>query len=135
MEVEWGSEFERVLRRVEKGAKSGDPVARIKYDHLRALLDELAQLSGRPEAESRTFKRVRQARRYELWRVAHPYHPTVAVRIIVWFPSQGRAVLALFAFDKAKLGDIWYDRATRESEANVDQWRRENPEWRGEVNE
>jgi hypothetical protein len=44
-------------------------------------------------------------------------------------------LLALFAFDKAKLGDIWYDRATRESEANVDQWRRENPEWRGEVNE
>jgi hypothetical protein len=73
MEVEWGSEFERVLRRVEKGAKSGDPVARIKYDHLRALLDELAQLSGRPEAESRTFKRVRQARRYELWRIARAF--------------------------------------------------------------
>jgi hypothetical protein len=97
MEVEWGSEFERVLRRVEKGANSGDPVARIRYDHLRALLDELAQLSRRPEAE-----------------------------------SQGRAVLALFAFDKAKLGDIWYDRATRESEASLDQWRRENPERRGE---
>ena len=30
--------------------------------------------------------------------------------------------------DAAKLGDIWYDRATRESEAILDQWRRENPE-------
>jgi hypothetical protein len=39
------------------------------------------------------------------------------------------------AMNSGELGDIWYDRATRESEASLDQWRRENPEWRGEVNE
>jgi len=128
MEVEWGREFERALERAEKEANSGDQVANARYQYLLALLGELEDLHGRPEFESRTFKRVRQAKRYELWRVAHPYHSSVAVRIIAWFPSNEKAVLALFAFDKAKLGDIWYDRATRESEANLDQWRREHPE-------
>lgn len=111
MEVEWG-----------------DQVANVRYKYLLALLGELEELHNRPNLESKTFKRVRQAKRYELWRIAHPYKASVAVRIIVWFPSNEKAVLALFAFDKAKLGDIWYDRATRESEANLDQWRRENPE-------
>lgn len=128
MEVEWGSEFERALERAEKEAGRGDPVAKVRYKYLLALLGELEDLPGRPNFESRTFKRVRQARRYELWRVAHSYHASVAVRIIVWFPSDEEAVLVLFTFDKAKLGDIWYDRATRESEAILDQWRRENPE-------
>ena len=128
MEVEWGSEFEKALERAEMEANSGDQVANVRYKYLLALLGELEELHNRPNFESRTFKRVRQAKRYELWRVAHPYHESVAVRIIVWFPSSEKAVLALFAFDKAKLGDIWYDRATRESEANLDQWRRENPE-------
>jgi hypothetical protein len=130
MQVEWGREFERTRRRVREDASCGDPVARIRYEYLVALLGELENLHHRPSSESPTFKLVRQARRYELWRVAHAYHPNVAVRIIVWFPSDEKAVLALFAFDKAKLGDIWYDRATRESEANLDQWHRENSERR-----
>ena len=109
MEVEWGGNAE------------------LRYDQLLGLLRSLAKLETKPIHESPTFKRVRQARRHELWRVGHPYHASVAVRIIVWFPSSEKAVLALFAFDKAKLGDIWYDRATRESEAILDQWCRENP--------
>jgi hypothetical protein len=43
-------------------------------------------LRAKPDEESPTFKRIRQARRHELWRVAHPYDPDIAVRIICWFP-------------------------------------------------
>ena len=80
-----------------------------------------------PEEESATFKRVRQARRHQLWRVAHPFALDVAVRVIVWFPPDGEVVVALFSFDKAKLGDVWYDRAAVEGQALVDQWIRQHP--------
>jgi hypothetical protein len=49
--------------------------------------------------ETATFKRVRQARRHELWRVAQPFDPSVAVRIICWFPSDEEVVIALVGFD------------------------------------
>jgi hypothetical protein len=39
-------------------------------------------LPAKPDEESPTFKQVWQARRHELWRVAHPYDRDVAVRII-----------------------------------------------------
>jgi hypothetical protein len=65
-----------------------------------ALLQALNDLTAKPDGESPTFKRVRQARRHELWRVAHPYDPDVAVRIICWFPANDQIVLALVGFDK-----------------------------------
>ena len=55
---------------------------------------------------------MRQSRRYPLWRVAYAYHPQVAVRLICWFPpGAGTVVVALYATDKAKLGDVFYDGA------------------------
>jgi hypothetical protein len=50
----------------------------------------------------------------------------VAVRVIVWFPVDEHAVLVVFGFDKAKAGDVWYDRAAIEGQANVDAWLRHN---------
>jgi len=47
-----------------------------------ALLQALTDLPAKPAEETATFKRVRQARRHELWRVAHPFDHEVAVRII-----------------------------------------------------
>jgi hypothetical protein len=91
-----------------------------------ALLAELQDLPAPPRQETATLKRVRQARRHELWRLAHPYDPDVAVRIIVWFPDKATAVIALVGFDKARLGDVWYASAAARSEAMVDQWLREH---------
>jgi len=44
-------------------------------------------------------------------RVAHPFHAEVAVRLIVWFPpgDPGTVVVALFAGDKARMGDVFYE--------------------------
>jgi hypothetical protein len=98
-----------------------------------ALLQELNELPAKPEEETATFKRVRQARRHELWRVAHPFDPAVAVRIICWFPSDGEIVIALVGFDKKTIGDVFYASAAARGEALVDAWLRQkgNPDDRG----
>lgn len=90
-----------------------------------ALLGVLRGLSAKPTEETATLKRVRQATRYEIWRVAHPFDPEVAVRILCWFPDDDVAVVALIGGDKAGISDVWYDSATRRAEAEVDRWLRE----------
>jgi hypothetical protein len=82
-------------------------------------------LPARPVEESPTFKRVRQARRHELWRVAHPFGSEVAVRIICWFPADDHVVLALIDFDKKTIGDVFYASAATRGEALVDAWLRQ----------
>ncbi len=52
---------------------------------------------------------VRQSRDHLVWRLSHPFHPDQAVRTIVWFPDRGHVVVALFANDKARMGDVFYD--------------------------
>jgi hypothetical protein len=93
-----------------------------------ALLSYLRELPERPEEETATLKRVRQARRYEIWRLAHPFDPEVAIRILCWFPDRVTAVVTLVGGDKANIGDVWYGSATPRAEAAVDQWHREHLE-------
>src|SRR5216683_7462665 len=83
--VDWTDEFDRWFDHAEK---QGGRLLTIAV----ALLQALTDLPAKPAEESATFKRVRQARRHELWRVAHPFDPEVAVRIICWFlaDDQGR---------------------------------------------
>jgi hypothetical protein len=75
-------------------------------------LDQLRSITEPPrrECEAATLRWVRQSRRYPLWRVSYAYHPQAAVRLICWFPpGTGTVVVALFAADKAWLGDVFYD--------------------------
>lgn len=91
-------------------------------------LDQLWNLAEPPtdETETATLRRVRQSRRYRLWRVSHAFHPEVAVRLICWFPPEAAmAVVALFAVDKAKLGDVFYDGVAARADPMIDQWKRE----------
>ena len=65
-------------------------------------------------------------RLYALWRVSHAYDPEVAVRLICWFPPDtGTVVVALFAVDKARLGDVFYDGVAARADPLIDQWKRE----------
>jgi len=126
--ITWPTSFAARVADLQEEVARGDRLARKRLAALRALLEALRELPAKSEQESATFKRVRQARRRELWRVAHPFDPDVAVRIIVWFPSDGDVVVALLSFDKARLGDVWYDRAAIEGQALVDQWIRQHPQ-------
>jgi hypothetical protein len=69
-----------------------------------------------------SLKRVRQSRRYQVWRVADPYREGIAVRLIVWFPATDHAVVALFAGDKARMGDVFYDRVGTRADAGTESW-------------
>ena len=84
MIVDWTDEFDRWLTNAEE---QGGKLLEVAV----ALLQALNDLPAKPDEESPTFKRVRQARRHELWRVAHPYDPDVAVRVICWFPPTTRS--------------------------------------------
>jgi hypothetical protein len=116
--VDWTEEFDRWPTHAEE--QGGRLLATAT-----ALLQELNDLPAKPEEESATFKRVRQARRHELWRVAHPFDPAVAVRIICWFHANDQVVLALVGFDKKSIGDVFYASAAARGESLVDAWLRQ----------
>ncbi|MEU9891203.1 hypothetical protein [Sphaerisporangium sp. NPDC051011] len=128
MDVDGPEEFWAWMDRVETDACGGDQHARLVLGHVVAALDLLRRLPEAPSGESEmaTLKRVRQSRRYPLWRVSHVYHPDVAVRLICWFPPKvDTVVVTLFAGDKAKIGDIWYSSVAARADALIDQWTRE----------
>jgi hypothetical protein len=86
VKITWPDSFATTVKDLQRDAADRDHVIpRKRLAALQALMQAIHELSTKPEAESATFKRVRQARRHELWRVAHQYDPDVAVRIIIWF--------------------------------------------------
>jgi hypothetical protein len=106
----------------------GDPRARTILAYAARALDQLRNLPEPParDSETATLRWVRQSRRYPLWRVSHAYDPEVAVRLICWFPPDtGTVVVALFAADKARLGDVFYDGVAARADPLIDQWKRE----------
>jgi hypothetical protein len=109
-------------------ARGGDQRSRTILALVVRALDQLRNLADPPSEaeETATLRRVRQSRRYLLWRVSHAYHPEVAVRLICWFPPEAATVVVtLFAADKAKLGDVFYDGVAARGDPLVDQWKRE----------
>lgn len=119
MLVDWSDEFDRWLTHVEEEGGR-------RLEITTALLQALMELDAAPTEESATFKRVRQATRHGLWRVAHPFEVGHAVRIVCWFPSDEIAVVALVGFDKALIGDVFYASAAARGEALVDAWLRQH---------
>jgi hypothetical protein len=113
----------------DRGAvERGDARSRLLLTFTARALDQLRKLADPPtdDTETATLRRVRQSRRCELWRVSHAYHPQVAVRLICWFPpGAGTVVVALYATDKAKLGDVFYDGVAARADPLIDQWKRE----------
>jgi hypothetical protein len=128
VDIDWPADFGRWLDRLEEEARAGDERSRLLLGFTARALDQLRNLTDPPaiETETATLRQVRQSRRYELWRVSHAYHPQVAVRLICWFPpGSGTVVVALFATDKAKMGDVFYDGVAARADPMIDQWKRE----------
>lgn len=129
MDIDWPADFGRWLDRLEAGARSDDSRSRTVLTLAARALGQLRELAGPPDdsAEMATLRKVRQSRRYQLWRVSHAYHPGVAVRLICWFPPESATVVvALFAAEKAWLGDVFYDSVADRADPLIDQWQREN---------
>lgn len=128
MDIDWPKRFGDWLDRVEADAEGGDARAKLIRKYVAEALTLLRELPSAPtrETERADLKWVRQSRRYELWRVSHPYHPDVAVRLICWFPpGASTVVVALFAGDKARIGDVWYSSVASQADPLIDSWKRE----------
>jgi hypothetical protein len=124
--IDWSKQFDGWLDDLEAKAATGDPQASTTLDLIAFQLKVLQDLPGQPAEESPRLKRVRQSGRHEVWRVSHPYREGFAVRTIVWFPSQNTAVIALFANDKARMGDVFYSSVGSRADQIIDQWIRDN---------
>jgi len=128
VDIDWPVEFGRWLDRLEDQARAGDERSRTVLVFVARALDQLRNLKEPPDEETQTatLRPVRQSRRHALWRVSHAFHPQVAVRLICWFPPDtGTVVVALFAGEKAKLGDVFYDGVAARADPLIDQWKRE----------
>lgn len=114
-----------MLDDLEARASQGDAGAQLTLDLLLSELAFLQDLTAPPSADTPTLKRVRQSRKHQVWRVSHPFRPGRAVRLIVWFPDSERVVVALFANDKAAMGDVFYDSVGTRADQIIDRWVRE----------
>ncbi|MCL2091088.1 MAG: hypothetical protein FWH11_07710 [Micrococcales bacterium] len=128
MDVLRSRQFDMWVRNLVEKARDGDVVA---FATAKYVSDQITYLRGltRPpnlEDETATLKWVRQSRRYQLWRLSHPYDGLVAARLIVWFDDEhNTAVIALFAGDKARIGDAFYASVGTRGDQVVDLWKAE----------
>lgn len=132
MIIDWPSDFGDWLDRLDARAAAGDDHAQSTQDYVIAALNALQALKRTPSREDETpgLKWVRQSRRYPVWRTSHPYVEGVAVRVICFFPPEqaDTVVVALFAGEKAKMGDVFYDSVGNRADALIDQWYRQTKE-------
>ena len=124
MIIDWPTSFGEHLDQLEARAAAGEEYAQLRLDRLYAELQVLQELTTEPQQDTAVLKRVHQSGRHQVWRVAHPFHPRVAVRLIVWFPPEerDRIVVALFAGEKASMGDAFYNSVAPRTDATIAQW-------------
>ena len=123
--IDWTADFGQWLDRLENDAANDKPGARRRLALVTAQLQVLQDLDAVPEHETATLKPVRQSGQYQVWRVSHPYEAGIAVRLIVWFADDAHAVVALFAGDKARIGDVFYESVGTRADAAIEQYKRE----------
>ena len=127
MRVEITDELERWLDRLDQAVEAGDPVAKIRKVYILTQFKYLREMEAPPtpdiEKATKRIKRVRQSRHHEVWRLDHPFDERVALRLIVWFPPESDTVLvALFAGDKKRMGDTFYNSVGTRADAAIESW-------------
>lgn len=54
--------------------------------------------------------------------MGHPYVEGIALRLIVWF-EQDTVVIAVLGMDKARIGNVFYDRVGGRADSIIDLWK------------
>ena len=140
MLIDWTGEFDRWYDQLIERAVGGDERSLEQLALVDAELGVLQELTAVPDADTPTLRRVHQSRRHQVWRVAHPFSPGTAIRLIVWFPPDrpGEVVLAGDAdiLDrpghqqadadegdaKARMGDVFYDSVGPRADAAIESY-------------
>lgn len=124
--LRWPVEFEAWIRRAQQKSGEGNAYHRRQLELVAAALRMLRDLPAPPEEDTAGLKRVAQSRTYQVWRTSHPYEQGIAVRLICWFPAgSDTVVVALFAGEKARIGDVWYNSVGHRADMIIEQWLRE----------
>lgn len=121
MLLDWSREFDAQYDRLEADASAPG----IEHFTLLAfMLKQLQDQAAAPAEDTAMIKRVRQSRKYQVWRVSHPYRDSIALRLICWYPLEtpDTVVVALFAGDKAGMGDVFYDSVGTRADQMIDRW-------------
>ena len=129
VDVDGPEEFFDWLDRTQNKAEGGDERARRQLGRAIDALNQLRTLQAPPAVDMPDLKRVRQSKTYIVWRTAHPYDPEIAFRLICWFPpDSSTVVVALFAADKARMGDVFYNSVGARADAAIQLWLNETQE-------
>jgi hypothetical protein len=129
VDVDGPEEFFDWLDRTQNKAQGGDERARRQLGRAIDALNQLRTLQAPPAVDMPDLKRVRQSKTYIVWRTAHPYDPEIAFRLICWFPpDSSTVVVALFAADKARMGDVFYNSVGARADAAIQLWLNETQE-------
>ena len=126
MLVDWNDDFQRMLDDLERKATGGDWSVQRKLDLIAAQIQYIEELDDEPRDESPTLRRVRQSKRYPVWRLSHPFEPGIAARTIVWFMDTETAVVVLFSGDKAGMGDVFYDSVGTRADQIIEKFMQED---------
>jgi len=119
------SSFSRQMAEISLRAKEGDAHAALMARYLYAELKYLEQLPEPPDEDTAILKKVKQSRKYQVWRLSHPFDPNIAVRTICWFDlAENAIIVVLFAGDKADMGDVFYDSVGTRSDQIIEQYLR-----------
>ena len=124
MLIDWTGEFDGWYDQLIERAEAGDERSVGQLALVDAELGVLQDLRAAPEESTPTLRRVSQSRRYQVWRLAHPFVRDIAIRLIVWFPPDrpSDVVLVLFGIDKARMGDVFYDGVGPRADAAIDSY-------------
>lgn len=126
MRVHWPEDFDQWLKRSQRKSREGHAFSRRQLEIIAAQLASLRKLDGPPAGDTASLRRVRQSKQHEVWRLSHPYEEGIAVRLIVWFPPDSdEVVIALFAGEKARIGDVFYDSVGHRADMLIAQYLRE----------
>lgn len=127
MEVHRSRQFKHWVEDLVAKANDGDPFAVTAAKYVLDELNYIKTLDSEPNHDTATLKRIRQSKKYRVWRLSHPFDPQMAVRIICWFDDHATTVVvALFAADKAPMGDVFYDSVGSRADQEIDRWKAEN---------
>ncbi|WP_245993456.1 hypothetical protein [Nocardioides immobilis] len=111
---------------MQSKSREGNAYYRRQLELVAAALRMLRDLDSPPAEDTAGLKRVAQSRKHQVWRTSHPFEEGIAVRLICWFPpASEEVVVALFAGEKARIGDVWYARVGHRADMVIDQWLRE----------
>jgi hypothetical protein len=121
MLLDWSREFDAQYDRLEADESS---LGVERFNLMVFMLKRLQEQAAAPAEDTAMIKHVRQSRKYRVWRVSHPYRDGIALRLICWYPPEtpDTVVVALFAGDKAGMGDVFYDSVGTRADQMIDRW-------------